>query len=729
MIVPAPPEAASRPAGYRALKRGADALVAAAGFVLVGPVCGVASLFTAPHTWTWTWTGAGSRAARAVHASRRVLVVGVHVVLIVVANYAAFWLRFDGSIPEREMALFVRMLPVLVTIFGLMFIPFRLYGGLWRYTGIWDLQSIIAGVTAGSVWFFIVVHWIVGIAEYPRSVYLIEPVLLIFFMGGLRLVWRLYPELRRARREKRVLIIGAGNAGEMIVREMKKDPSYDYEPIGFVDDDPAKVGHRIHGVPVLGGRQDLSRIMIDEAPHEVLVAIPRADPPSVRGIVKILEPFKVPLTTLPNFRDIVNGKVAVSQIRSLSIEDLLARAPVGLDVERVRHLITGKRIIVTGAGGSIGSELCRQIAALRPSALVLYERYENGLYAVANDLADSGLAGFVHSVIGDVTDQHRLNAVLAQQRPHIIFHAAAHKHVPLMELNPCEAVKNNVVGTRMVAEAAARYGVERFILISTDKAVNPSSVMGATKRVAELIQQTMARRGRTRFVTVRFGNVLGSNGSVVLRFLDQIKAGGPVTVTHPDMRRYFMLIPEAVQLVLYAAALGEGGAVYVLEMGEQINLVDMARNLIRLSGFVPEEEIPICFIGMRPGEKLSESLIGADETVEPAASDSILRVTARSLPDEAFLKREIAELERLAARGESAAVVQQLAKIAPTFSSEWSIARRDALVGFPPTEGRRAQARDGTRRPGEKSVRGVADPVVPRKPTEPDPARVRSIGK
>jgi FlaA1/EpsC-like NDP-sugar epimerase len=601
---------------------------------------------------------------------RRLFVVTFHLVLAVVANFLAFWLRFDGIIPEKELLLWRQTLPWLIFIRGVSLVPFRLYEGLWRYTSIWDLRNIVAGVFSGSVVFAMLLYWVFGLSNYPRSIVAIDTILLICFMGGVRLLRRLYRELGPLEREKRVLIYGAGDAGEMIVRDMKNNGAYAYEPVGFVDDDPTKVGQRIHGVQVLGTRQHLPQVMTAAQPHEVLVAIPSADPATIRDVVRALEPFKVPITTLPNLRDVLDGKVAVSQIRTLAVEDLLPRAPIGLDPEPVQHLVAGKRILVTGAGGSIGAELCRQIAALQPRALILFERYENSLYAIANDLAGHHDTLCFQSVVGDVTDAQRVCTVMTEWQPDIVFHAAAHKHVPLMEASPCEAVKNNVLGTRTVAEAAAKCGAERFVLISTDKAVNPSSVMGATKRMAELLVQDLARRSATRFLAVRFGNVLGSNGSVVPRFLEQIKAGGPVTVTHPEVRRYFMLIPEAVSLVLHAAALGQRGAVYVLEMGEQIRVLDMARNLIRLAGFVPDEDIPIVFVGLRPGEKLYEELVGVDETIEPSGVGQILRVRAGWLPEPEVLAQQITALERLALQGEARAVRELLSTVIPTFQSQ-----------------------------------------------------------
>lgn len=598
---------------------------------------------------------------------RRPIILAVHMVLILFANYLAFWLRFDGAIPADAQRLFGQMLFWLMLIRGLTFMPFRLYQGLWRYTGIWDLKNIILGVVISTLLFYSLVHFGFKLTGYPRSVFIIDTILLIVLMGGIRMVRRIYREIWHRDSGQRMLIIGAGDAGEMIVREIGHNPFYNGQPIGFVDDDATKVGRRIHGIQVLGTRGDLPDIFRRHTPDTVLIAMPSIGPAETRQIVKALEPFKVPIKTLPNLRDVLDGKVTVSQIRNLSIEDLLDRAPVKLDPEPIRHLITGRRVMVTGAGGSVGSELCRQIAALQPESLILYERYENGLYNVGNELSSRDDSCQIHSVIGDVTDLSRVNAILARYRPEIIFHAAAHKHVPLMELNPCEAVKNNVLGTSTLVEAASRYGVQRFILVSTDKAVNPTSVMGATKRVVEFLVQGMNQTGHGIFSAVRFGNVLGSNGSMIPRFIEQIRAGGPVTVTHPEMKRYFMLIPEAVHLVLHAAAMAKGGEVFVLEMGEQIKIVDMAHTLIQLSGFIPDKEIPITFVGLRPGEKLFEEMVGTDETMKPSSVNGIYSVWPGLLPKLDFLLENISKLEGLAIEGESKAIIKQLQEIVPTY--------------------------------------------------------------
>jgi FlaA1/EpsC-like NDP-sugar epimerase len=598
---------------------------------------------------------------------RRVSVLVVDALLTVAANYIAFWLRFDGVIPPAYWTLWLQTVPALVLIRGLTFIPFHLHDSVWQYVGLRDLRAIVAGVTASSVLFCLLIRGVLELRAYPRSVFVTDLVLAVFLMGVARVAWRLGREYLASARTRRVLIFGAGDAGEAIAREILTGGEHGYRPVGFVDDDPAKVGQRIHGIPVLGTRADLPRILAQTNPSEVLVAIARAAPQTLREVVTALESHKVPIKAMPHLRDILDGRARVHDVRDLAVADLLGRAPVGLDVGMVRHLVEGKRVLVTGAGGTIGSELSRQIAGLGPKSVVLFERYENALWAVERSLASRATGGRVHPVIADVTDARRVDEVLAEHRPQLILHAAAHKHVPLMELNPCEAIKNNVKGTRIVGEAAVRHGVERFVLISSDKAVNPSSVMGATKRVTELLAIALAGRGSTGFVVVRFGNVMGSNGSVIPLFLEQIKSGGPVTITHPEMRRYFMLIPEAVQLVLQAAALGEQGALYVLDMGEEIRVVDMARNLIRLSGFIPEREIPITFIGPRPGEKLSEELVASDEVIEPTRADGIRRVRSGGGPLPAGFEESVAALERLAESGAADAVMQQLSAMVPTF--------------------------------------------------------------
>lgn len=604
---------------------------------------------------------------RPVVTPRRASVLLADVLLTVAANYLAFWLRFDGTIPAAYWMLWLQTVPCLVLIRGVSFTSFHLYDSVWQYVGLRDLRAIAISVSVSNVVFCLLIRGVLELRAYPRSVFVTDLVLMVFLMGAVRVSWRLGREYRANARTRSVLIFGAGDAGEAMVREILNGGEHGYRPVGFVDDDPAKVGQRIHGVPVLGTRVDLPRIIAETNPSEVLVAIARPTPQTLRQVVKALESYKLPIKAVPHLRDMLDGRARLHEVRDLAAADLLGRAPLGLDVETAKHLVEGKRVLVTGAGGTIGSELSRQIAVLGPKSLVLFERYENALWAVERSVAPLTPDETVYSVIADVTDPQRVDEVLAEYRPQLILHAAAHKHVPLMELNPCEAIKNNVKGTRIVGEAAVRHRVEQFVLISSDKAVNPSSVMGATKRVSELLVMALAGRGPTGFVVVRFGNVMGSNGSVIPLFLEQIRAGGPVTVTHPDMRRYFMSIPEAVQLVLQAAALGENGALYVLDMGEEIRVVDMARNLIRLSGFIPDREIPIVFTGVRPGEKLSEELVASDESIELSRLEGVRRVRSARELSPADLGRDVADLERFAEKGATGAVMQQLGAMVAMF--------------------------------------------------------------
>lgn len=598
---------------------------------------------------------------------RRWVLFFAHLGLAALSNWLAFLLRFDEDIPSQQWGLFAAMLPLLLLIRTGSFYIFRLFDNLWRYTSLWDLRDLAVSIAVSTAIFAGLVRSGLGNPSYPSSVFVIDALLLLCLMTSLRLGPRLVRDARwAATGQKRVLIVGAGDAGAMIVREMRNNPAYGYRPIGFIDDNPNKIGHRIHGVPVLGSRDHLPQIVDEQNPDVVLVAIPSAAPAETRAVVKALECFNLPIQTLPNLRDLLRCRVEVSQIRNLSIEDLLDRVPVDLDLEPLRKLVQGERVLITGAGGSIGSELSRQVARLSPVSLVLLDRYENGLFAVANELSEEGHTA-ISSLIGDITDVGQMNRLFAEHRPTLVFHAAAHKHVPLMEGNPCEAVVNNVAGTRIVAEAAHRHEVDRFILISTDKAVNPVSVMGATKGVAELLLQNLSRSSQTVFASVRFGNVLGSNGSVVPRFLEQIKAGGPVTITDPRMRRYFMLTTEAVHLVLHAARLARGGELFVLDMGEPMSVVDLARNLIRLSGFVPERDIAITYLGSRPGEKLVEELVACREIVEHTSVSKVLCVRQAPTQSLSSLPALISRLEESAAEGSVSKVLATLCDILPLY--------------------------------------------------------------
>ena len=603
---------------------------------------------------------------------RRLFIVLLHLLLIGCANYIAFWLRFDGEIPIEEFSLFLTMLPWVLGIRALLFIPFRLYEGLWRYTGLWDLRNISVGVISSLPVLFVLVQFGFDLTGYPRSIFVIDALLLIVFLVGIRLTRRIHYQLGKVDREKRVLIYGGGSAGEHLVLSMRTHELY--EPIGIIDDDRHKVGQRIHGIRILGTVDDLPEIIQRSQPDEIVIAIPSAEPFQLRNFVNALEPYKIPIKTLPSLGHILDNQVTVNLLRDLAMEDILLRDPVQLDPEPVYNMLKGKRVLVTGAGGSIGSELCAQISSCEPEALILFERYENSLFAIMNTLAEQQPESTVlYPVIGDITDPDGLDIVLSRFSPHIIFHAAAHKHVPLMEENPCEAVKNNILGTLKLAEAAVRHQVVHFILISTDKAVNPTSIMGASKRVAEFIIQNMNQRNKTDFDAVRFGNVLGSNGSVIPTFLEQINERKPVTVTHPDIRRFFMSIPEAVSLILHAGAIGKGGDIFVLEMGEQIKIIDLARNLIRLAGLIPDVDVPIKFVGLRPGEKLFEELVNGDETVEPSDKEKINRIVSKKIPNFQELMFHIRELEHHAQQGDNQAVRIKLTEIVPAFKTSFPL--------------------------------------------------------
>lgn len=599
---------------------------------------------------------------------RRLPIAILHLGLIALANYIAFWLRFDSPVPRWE---FLDTLAALLVIRFLLFLPFRLFEGLWRYTSIEDLRNIIVGVGLSTIAFAVYVYGYLGMAAYPRSVLFIDTMVLIFMMGGLRLSRRLTVMVHHLKGARKVLLYGAGDAGEMIVRDIRNNGAlYHNEPIGFIDDNPDKVGQRIHGVPVLGTGAQLHEILRLHRPDEVLLAIPSAPPSLVRRILTELEPYKIPIKTLPSLSKISDGTVGVRQIKDLSVEDLLERLPVGMDLTPVANLLRGKRILITGAGGSIGSELSRQIAGYGPACLVLLDQSESALYGIEMELQRSHPELSRVAALADLKNERVVTQIFAQESPQIVFHAAAYKHVPMLEHHPTEAVLNNIVGTHRLMQIAIQHKVERFVQISTDKAVNPTNIMGATKRVNEMCIQALAQEGARKepiFAAVRFGNVLGSNGSVVPLFLQQIEQGGPITITHPEVVRYFMTIPEAVILVLQAATLARGGEIFVLEMGEQIKLMEMARHLIRMAGYIPDVDIAIRVVGLRPGEKLREELVAMDEALISSGVDNIHKVQCGWTPDVKFLRKNIERLENLATQGQSRAVIDLLYKLVPTF--------------------------------------------------------------
>src|SRR5438445_1671493 len=580
---------------------------------------------------------------------RLLVVTGVQVGLIVFANLIAFSLRFEGDIPSPYAQRMLQGLPFVAVVHAVSLWAFGMQRGLWRYVGIHDLGRILWSSVAGTFFLYAAFHWVFGWTDYPRSVIILTGLLSAGFLAGIRLAVRWFREWLPiiGPTSRRAVIIGAGNAGEALVRDLQANPSHNYRPVAFLDDDRIKRKSRIHGVPVVGGIHDIKSAVKNYEAQEIIVAIPSATPELMRRVLAACDNGQVPIKNLPNVKQLLDSPISMQRVRPLSLEDLLQREPIQTDLQELHLLLEGKNVLVTGAGGSIGSELCRQISRYRPAVLVLFERHENSLYALDLELRELFPQAAIQAVVGDATTPDRVSEVFGEFRPQLIFHAAAHKHVPLMEQNQGEAVRNNVFGTRIVGEASLSVGVEQFVLISTDKAVNPASVMGATKRTSDVLVQDLNRRGRARFMVVRFGNVRGSSGSVVPIFAEQIRKGGPVTVTHPEIKRFFMTIPESVQLVLQASMMGRGGDVFVLDMGEQIRVADLARNMILLSGHIPDQDIKIVYTGLRPGEKMYEELFDRDERVEPTSHEKIKRAANRGAagPDE--LDRHLRELETL----------------------------------------------------------------------------------
>jgi len=609
---------------------------------------------------------------------RLVVVTGVQVGLILSANLIAFGLRFEGEIPSPYMQRMLQGFPIVALIYGMCLWGFGIQRGLWRYVGHHDVARILWASITGTVVFYGLVRGVLGWKDYPRSVIIMTGLLSGGFLAGIRLAVRWFREWLHivGPTARRALIVGAGNAGELLVRDLQTNPSYNYKPVGFVDDDPVKQKAKIHGIPVLGTISETQKAVERSEAQEIIVAIPSATPQLMQRILAASEACRVPIKTLPNVKQLLDGAVSMRQVRPVSLEDLLQREPIRTDLQELHPLLEGKRVLVTGAGGSIGSELCRQIARYKPSLLVLFERHENSLYALDLELREAYPQIPTKTIVGDATVPELVADVFRTCAPQLIFHAAAHKHVPLMEHNPGEAVRNNVVGTRIVGEAALAVGVEQFVLVSTDKAVNPASVMGATKRIAELLVEDLNRRSRTQFTVVRFGNVLGSNGSVVPIFTEQIRRGGPVTVTHPEIKRFFMTIPEAVQLVLQASVMGQGGDVFVLDMGEQIRVADLARNMILLSGRIPDQDIKIVYTGLRPGEKMYEELFDCDERVEPTAHDKIKRAVSQAATGPGEFDRHLRDLEKLTQCGDQEATMRKLKEMVKTYQGSTSSAAK-----------------------------------------------------
>ena len=625
---------------------------------------------------------------RKVH---RIILLLLDGLLVAVALGLAFLIRRDFHLEPEYRVQYICILPFFILVRIFLFFIFNLYKGMLRYASVSELIAIVFSATIGTILFSFANLMLENFhrlgmmplhtsGEYvlriPWGVLVIEWGLVILLTGGERFSRRILLTFgqRLPKDARRVLIIGAGDMGEAVARQLFKDPARGYKPVCFVDDDPSLTGKQIHHLPVVGALREIPDAVERYRIDDVIVAIPDISPKKLREIVEQCKKTPVALRIAPNLHDLIEGKIEVTQIRTVEIEDLLGREPVRLVLPRDRNYIRGETILVTGAGGSIGSELCRQLVMYQPRSLLLLGKGENSIYEITSELQHQYKDYPIIPIIADVTEEKRLRRIFEEYHPTICFHAAAHKHVPLMEQYPQEAVKTNVIGTLNIARMADAFGVKIFVLISTDKAVHPTSIMGATKRLAEIIIFTLAEKSRSSFLAVRFGNVLGSRGSVVPLFKKQIERGGPITITHPDVMRYFMTIPEAVSLVLQTGAMRDKGRLFLLDMGEPVKIVDLARNLITLSGFEPDKDIEIVYTGLRPGEKLKEDLLTEGEGIQKTDLGKIF-ITQAEGRDWASLLNSIATLEHCADNNENERIRQIL---------------KDLIADYRPSTGRGA---------------------------------------
>jgi FlaA1/EpsC-like NDP-sugar epimerase len=612
------------------------------------------------------------------------LIVAVDICLLMGAYWLSYFIRFEGQISGREWNNLVSTLPYILCFKLFTFFMFGLYKGMWRYTSLVDLFNVLKTTLVSSTLIILAILFIHRFEGFARSVFVIDGMLTFILVGGFRVSIRLlFSETRNGLpsfREvftrgsekkprgfkKRLLIIGAGGAGEKMLREIRDNSRLNYEVVGFLDDDPKKKGKRIHGVPVLGSIPRIHDMAYRDEMDEILIATPSANTKQMRRIIEACEATGLKSRTTPGIGELIDGRISFKTIREVSYEDLLGRDPIELDLKSIGDYLKERVILVTGAGGSIGSELCRQIAQFEPKNLILFDKTENSLFHIEMEFRHRFPNLSITPILGSVQHWVFLENLFLDHKPQVVFHAAAFKHVPIVELNPWEGIFNNVLGTKNIAEASHRFGVERFIMVSTDKAVRPTSVMGATKRVAEMATCCYGALNASRFVAVRFGNVIGSEGSVVHLFKKQIERFGPVTVTHREMTRYFMTIPEACKLILQAGALGEGGEIFILDMGTPIKIMDMAKDLIRRSGFKPGVDIEIKEIGLRPGEKLHEELITEGEGIVRTPHEKIFVLRGNHC-GQGWLNRAIEELIHLAWEQDAPGIKSKLKEIIPEY--------------------------------------------------------------
>jgi len=593
--------------------------------------------------------------------------------MIPLAWLGSYWLRFNlDGIPAEYWQQALRMLPLVLVVQGSLFWYFGLYRGVWRFASMPDLVRILKATLTGVAVAAVAIFFLTRLLGVPRSVFVLDAILLVLLLGAPRFVYRWIKDRRLYGQEvKNVLIVGAGQAGEMLVRDLLRDPLHAYRPVAFVDDASTKLGKDVHGIRVAGTCDAIPVLTAELDVQLILIALPSANSRQMQRVVELCEATGLSFRVLPHMKDLVTGQVSLKELREVKIDDLLGRESVSLDWTAITRGVQGNTILVTGGGGSIGSELCRQVARLKPAHLVIFEQSEFNLYSIELELRRTFPDLRLTALLGDIHDPVAVEQILRAHRPAVILHAAAYKHVPLLEHQLRAAVKNNVLGTRNLASLADRYGCTTFVMISTDKAVNPANIMGMTKRVAEIYCQNLSARSSTHFITVRFGNVLGSAGSVIPLFQKQIAQGGPVTVTHPEITRYFMTIPEAAQLILQAGTMGKGGEIFVLDMGEPVKISYLAEQLIRLSGKKPGEDIEIVYTGLRPGEKLYEELFHESEKLAGTTHPKILLANSRSM-DFVQLEQVLDKLALACGADDERQIYGLLAELVPEHQSSLS---------------------------------------------------------
>lgn len=613
------------------------------------------------------------------------ILIALDSLLLVLSYLLSYMIRFEGSLTAAELTTIKNTIIPILLCKLMVFYYFNLYSGMWRYTSIVDLMNVIKSVSVSSLFIVSFIVMYSGFYGFSRSVFIIDGILSLCFISGIRLSIRMILSSSQAAagnqspmEKRKLLIIGAGDAGEKVMREIKDNPNMRYQVIGFIDDDKKKVGKHIHGVRIFGRVDQLEEIVKREAVDELLIAAPSTDGENMRRIVKACESTDLPYKTLPGMGELIDGRVSIKTMRDISYKDLLGRPAVHLENDKILGMLKDKCVLVTGAGGSIGSALCRQICKFKPSLIILFDASESNLYSIQMELKHLITYLKYRAVLGRVQDVQLLDSVFSKYKPDVVFHAAAYKHVPLVERNPWEAVYSNIIGTNTVINVSLSHKVERFILISSDKAVRPTNVMGASKRIAEKILQSQVST-HTRLMAVRFGNVIGSSGSVIPLFLKQIENGGPVTITHPEITRYFMTIEEAAQLIMQAFTMGQNGEIFILEMGIPVKIVDMAKDLIRLSGKRPEE-IEVKFTGLRPGEKLYEELITEGEGIVKTKHEKIMVLKNGSGCIEENQKKQfekkINELVEIAKKLDAKALKQKIKEIVP----EYTVSDDEAVV-------------------------------------------------